>query len=265
MHENNVLICSLVCRRTAYVLDLFLANQQEIHRVYPKCYLVLATDESDFILELKELITRYNLNGEVIFYETIKPDYAKHRVWSIACGREKLRQFAISKNAEFMLFLDSDMTFDPQVVNILMPIIQGFDAVYSGYILRKNRTWGFATGCLLMKRSAFSRIDFRCYEFKNGDTICEDELLDMDLFRIRARVHKGLFLSIKHFRTKEEFFVIKAGPVPRFRKLTSNLMIRYILLITSIRFKHNIASWLYKILIPYFRYKLDHREETPNL
>lgn len=258
MQSNSILICSLQCRRTAYVLDLFLANQQEIQRAYPDCSLVLATDESDFIPELKELIARYNLKGEVIFYETIKPAYPKRRIWSITCGRERLRQFAMSQNAEYMLFLDSDMTFDPQIVNILMSEIQGFDAVYSGYARGENGAWGFATGCLMLKRSAFSRVNFHCYVFRGGnsivDAIAEDELLDMDLFGIGARVRKGLFLSIKHFKNRDEYFVMEAGKVPWFRNLSSNSMIRYILLKTSIPLKYNIESWLYKTLVPYFSF-----------
>jgi hypothetical protein len=40
----DVFVCTVICRRTAYVLDLFLENQREIQLVYPGCRLILATE-----------------------------------------------------------------------------------------------------------------------------------------------------------------------------------------------------------------------------
>ena len=112
MSKADVLICTLICRRTSYVLDLFLTNQKEIQQAYPDCSLIFATDETDYVIELKELLRRYQLSGDVITYEAVKPDYAKNRIWSIACGREALRKYVLSQGAEYLFFMDSDMVYE---------------------------------------------------------------------------------------------------------------------------------------------------------
>ena len=89
----NVVVGAPVYRQGAYVIDKFMSNQQEIQRAYPSCELVLATNEADLADDLKHLLRRWELRGRVITYETVKPDYARTRVWNIACGREAMRRY----------------------------------------------------------------------------------------------------------------------------------------------------------------------------
>lgn len=241
----DVLIGTLICRRTSYVLDIFLANQKEIQQAYAACRLILATDEPDYVSELKELLNQYNLKGDVITYETVKPDYARNRIWSIACGREAERQYVLSYGAKYLLFLDADMTYDPTVVNVLKAKIQGFNAAYSGYMGKENGSWGFGAGCLFINQETLSRIIFRCYEFKNGTVIGEEDLLDIDLFSNHLRSIKGIFVPIRHYRNRREYLAITPGPVSWFRKVANNLLVRYILIRTSILVKYNIQNSLH--------------------
>jgi hypothetical protein len=160
--ENvDVFVCTLVCRRTAYVLDIFLANQKEIQQAYPGCSLIFATDETDYVPELKELLERYNPRGDVITFEVKKPDYATSRIWSIACGREALRQYTVSHNASHLLFLDSDMIYERIVVDILKSNMKGFDVIYSGYKLRHDGSWGFGAGCIMLNKRALNKIPIK--------------------------------------------------------------------------------------------------------
>src|SRR4030042_1230463 len=108
LSKSDVIVGTPLCRRTAFMLDKFLSNQQEIQQAYPDCRLILATDEPDFVAELKQQINHYRLKGEVITYKTIKPDYARSRIWSITSGREALRRYALLQRIEYLLFLDSD-------------------------------------------------------------------------------------------------------------------------------------------------------------
>jgi hypothetical protein len=238
-----------LCRRTAFLLDKFLANQREIQQAYPDCRLVLATDEPDFVAELEEQIKLHHLKGEVITYETVKPDYARSRIWSVTCGREAIRRYALSEGAGYLLYFDADMTYAPSVISILMEKIGGFDVVSSGYMLPRYGAWGFGGGCVLIKRETLAKITFRCYEFKNGWVIYEDESLDMDLFRCRARVKKGIFVPIKHYTDSGQYYAIEPQPVGWFRKLTNSLPVRYVMVRMGLLFKFNIAGllhiWLY--------------------
>ena len=241
--EPDVVIGTTICRHSAFALDKFLSNQQEIGKAYPGCKLILATDEVDFTDGLNQDIQRYGLRAEVITYQTKKPDYARSRIWSITCGREALRRYTLSEQVDYLLFLDADMVYEPSVVSILKREVQGFDVVQSGYNVRG--TWGFGGGCLMLGKETLNKITLRCYEFKNGDVLQEDEVLDMDLFSCHAKVKKGIFLPIKHYHNSETYKAIKPRPVGWFRSVTNNLLVRYILMKTSILVRHNIAGRLY--------------------
>ena len=247
--KSEVIVGTPLCRHTAFMLDKFLSNQQEIQQAYPDCRLVLATDEPDFVAELKQQINHYRLKGEVITYKTIKPDYARSRIWSITSGREALRRYALLQRIEYLLFLDGDMVYEPAVIGVIKSKIQGFDVASSGYRLRRWGELGFS-GCALIKRKILNRITFRCYEFKNGQVIYEGELFDMDMFTCHARVQVGIFVSIKHYRNREEYYAIDPRPLGWFRTLTNNPLLRYMLVRMSILIKYNIAynlqAWLYK-------------------
>jgi hypothetical protein len=248
MNRPDVILGAPICRRTSFVLGKFLANQQEIQQAYPDCSLVLATEEPDFVAELKEQIDHYNLRGDAIAFELLKPGYARRRVWGIAGGREAIRQYTLSQGAEYLLSLDSDMTYDPSVISIMKGKIQGFDVVSSGYQLPRYGAWGFGGGCVLINRETLNKITFRCYEFKNGYAIAEDELLDMDLFTCHARVKKGIFVPIKHYTDKEQYYAIEPQPMGWFRKLTNSLLVRYILIRMGILGKRSIAGRLHILL-----------------
>jgi hypothetical protein len=248
LSKSDVIVGTPLCRRTAFVLDKFLSNQQEVQRAYPNCHLILATEEPDFFDELREQIDRYNLRGEAITFEVVKPDYARSPAWNIACGREALRQYALSQGTEYLLFLDSDMTYDPSAISIMKEKTQGFDVVSSGYQMTHWGGWGFGCGCLLINRETLNKITFRCFEFKNGQVIYEDNSLDMDLFARRARVRRGIFVSIKHYEDREHYYAIETRPMGWFRALTNSSLVRYILIRTSILMRYNIANKLHTLL-----------------
>ena len=120
-------------------MDKFLANQKEIQQRYLSSELVLATVENDFADELEMLLSSWGIRGKVLRYETIKPDYARSRLWNAACGREAIRQYTLSQTeTNYLLWFDADMTYDASVIDILLNEIQGYDVVYSGYAPRDS-------------------------------------------------------------------------------------------------------------------------------
>ena len=227
----SVLVGTTICRRTSFLLDKFLSNQREIQEFSPDCGLVLSTDEADLAAELKRAVSAYHLRGEVVEYETVKPAYARSYLWSLTCGREALRQHFLSYGAEYLLLLDGDMVLEPSAVNILQDRIRGYDVIWSGFRFLPKDDLRFAGGCIMINRKILARNHFRCHEFGNGELIFEDELFDMDSFKCRARVKKGVFLAVKHYRSEQEYSETRPQPVGWFRRLTNSPVARYVLMV----------------------------------
>jgi hypothetical protein len=246
---SDVIIGTPIYRQGAYVLDKFLKNQKQIQQSDPSSELLLATCEPDLIKELENSMASHALRGTVISYEVAKPDYAKSRVWNITRGREAIRQHMLSQTeSHYLLFLDADMTFDQAVIEIMKREIKGYDAVFSGYSLQHFGKGLAGLGCALLTRSTLEKINFRCHEFKNGEVIFEDNVLEMDLFRAGSRVKKGFFLAIDHYTSGGETGHITPQPVAMFRKMANWAPARYALLRASILIRRNIP-WKLKIYI----------------
>lgn len=245
MAKPEIISGTPICRRTAFVLDKFLANQREIQQAYPDCRLVLATDEPDFVAELEEQIKLHHLRGEVITYETVKPDYARSRIWSVTCGREAIRQYAQLQGAEYLLCLDGDMVYDPSVISIVKAKIQGFDVAYSGFRFRRRGTLGFGTSCFMINRKILTKMTFKCYEFRNGQILDDGEAIFLELFRCHARLNKGFFVSIKHYMNSHEYYAVEPQPMRWYQTLTHILLVRYILTRAAVLARYNIARRLH--------------------
>lgn len=241
----NVVVGTPIYRQGAFVLDKFLANQKEIQQVYASSELVFATNEADFAEELENLLNLWALNGKVLRYETIRPEYARSRFWNVACGKEAIRQYTLHQNrAKYLLFLDADMTFDPNVISIMEREIQGYDAVYSGYPLRDLGIALAGGGCCLLTMAAVKEVKWRCLEFKNGAAIADDTLLEMDLIRLGKRIKKGFFLAISHYENEDQAKTVSPRPVGLYQRITHSVLLRYVLARASMALEHDIGSWL---------------------
>jgi hypothetical protein len=249
----NVVVGTPIYHQGAYIIDKFLANQREIQQEYPLSELVLATNENDLVEELERLLSLCELRGRVIPYETVKPDYAQNRVWNAACGRETLRQYTLwQTEARYLLCLDADMTVDPSVIKIMEREIQGYDVVFSGCPLRDYGIGLAGAGCMMLTRDTLEKVKFRCLEFNNGEVMSEDNLLEMDLFRLGSRIKKGFFLQISHYRSEKEARHIAPQPVGVLRRITNSSLVRYGLIRASLMVKHNIP-WKLKVLFNRFQ------------
>lgn len=244
----DVVIGAPIYRKGTYVIDKFLENQRDIQREYPSCELVLATNEVDLAGELERQLDSYGLRGTVISYETVKPGYARNKVWHIACGREALRRYMVlHTEARYFLSVDTDMVYDPGVIERLQHEIQNCDAVFSGYEMRDNGIGLAGGGCIMLNRATIEKVRFRCIEFKNGETITEDNALELDLFRLRRRVKKGFFISIAHYINMAEAKVVTPREVGRLYRMMNHALIRYALIRISIIVHYNIP-WKLKIM-----------------
>ena len=245
----NVVIGAPICRRSAYVIDEFLTNQKQIQQSYPSSELIMVTPEYDFIKELESLVSFYRLRGTVLLHQIEKPDYAQSRIWDIACGREAIREYTLSQTkARYLLFLDADTIVEPSVIKIMEKEMYGYDVVFSGTPLRGYGTGLAGAGCVMLTRSILERFKFRCYEFKNGEVMFEDNILEMDLFRLGSRVKKGFFFSLSHYISAAEVKHIAPQPVGILRKIVNCPFVRYWLIRASIIIQRNIP-WKLKALL----------------
>jgi hypothetical protein len=245
----KIIVGTPVHREGAFVLDKFMANQKLIQQHYPSSKLVFATDDIRFAEELNKLIKDSNLKANVISYQVVKPDYAKSRLWRIAAARESIRKYFLSQpGVDSLLFLDADMTFDPKVITIMQKEMKNYDAVFSGYRFRNDMIGLTGAGCLFLGRSALEKIQFRCYEFKNGQDINEDSVAEMDLFKQRCRIKKGFFVAIDHYASPTEAKHIDPQKVGVFKKVVNNNLVRYCLIKTSVVLHYNIPNKSQRIL-----------------
>ena len=251
----DVIVGSPICRRGAFIIDKFLANQKEIQRNYPQSELVLATEESDFVEELEKRISFYELRGRVILFEVIKPDYARHRVWNIACGREALRQYVLFQTAAgYLLSLDADITYDPSIIQIMKKEIQGYDVAISGVAHSQRALQGgrvttlSPVSCSLLARDTLEKIKLRCYEFRNGEALDDGIALEMDLIRLRSKIKKGFFISISHYTNESEAVCIDPRPLGLLLRITNSSLVRYGLTRVGIVVRRDISMRLQVLL-----------------
>ena len=249
-NDINVLMGTPIHRKSAYILDKFLENQKEIQRRYPSSEIIFATNEDDLADELESLLVSGGIRGKVLRYETVRPDYARSRVWNVVCGREAIRKYVLSQTtAHYLLWLDADMLYDPDIIEIMEREIQGYDVVYSGYRLRTSIAIAMAGGgCCMVTRDVLADVEFRCIEFKNGFAFNEDTLFEFDLIRLGKKIRKGFFFTISHFEDEEHAAVIGPRRVGPYRRLTHSRLARYLLIRTTIALKHDIGAWVNGII-----------------
>lgn len=248
----NILIGTTIYRRGSYVIEKYLSNQKKIQQNYQSSDLVLATTEPDFARELENHIKSWNLKGHIVLYKVVKPDTARSYVWNIACGREAIREHTLSQTKyKYLLLLDADMTYETTVVDILLREIQGYDVVFSGYPLYNYGIGLAGAGCAMFTTNILKKLKFRCHEFKSGEVIFEDNLLEMDLFQSGSRIKKGFFVSIQHHISPAETRCITPRPVGILRKMVNSALVRYVLIRVSLMVHFNIP-WRLKVLFNKF-------------
>jgi len=244
----DVVVGTPIYREGAYIIDRFLDNQRDIQAEYPESELALATNEADFAKDLERSVQSYGLKARVIRYKTTKPDYAKSRVWNVACGRESIREYMLSQTeARYLLSLDADMIYESAIIRIMKEDIQGYDAVFSGCPIREGGVGLAGAGCLMLTRGILENVIFRCIEFKTGEVMTEDNLLEYDLFRQGSRIKKGFFLRTSHYKTANNARHIMPHPVSMYQKVMTSARIRYILIGASLVTRRNIP-WRLKMI-----------------
>ncbi len=243
--DIDVAIGTLAYEAGSYILDKFIANQKQIQECFPTSELIMATSEKNYAANLMNMLTDYGVRGSVISYDIESPYYSKDRIWNIASGREAIRKHFLQKSyPQYLLFLDLDMTFETSVIRTMLKAMQGYDVVFSGYPFKDEGSGLAGCGCVMLTREVLEKIKFHCYEFKNGEVIFEDNLLEMDAYRKGFKINRGYFIGIKHYLSADKFRYGKPHDVIILRKILHNSRIRYFLIRLSVAIKFNVPWFL---------------------
>ena len=229
--------------RTAYILDKFLKNQEKIQSKSKLAVkTVFATEDLEFAEKLKNILKKYNIKSDVITFEVYKPKYAKDRIWNIVSARTSIRDYFLKSQAEYLIFMDADMIFDPEIVNKLIEIVEkGYDVVYNGYLDRGNPSGINLTGFggTLIKRWVMEKTKFRCKE-KNGRVIDEGVYFEFDLVKIGAKVYRGFIAYSEHHDPKRPPSICYPKKLTLQEKLRNNIYLRFLIHLISILLCYDI-------------------------
>lgn len=187
----KILIGSPIAKDSAYALDKFIKNQIEIHKITKnKCLTLFASED------IKKLPFKNKNFGLINFKPIIK---GKDRIWKIVAARNSIREYFLDKNFDYLIFIDSDMTFEPEIVNKLIEKAEeGYDVVFNIYRLKNDQVAYSGFGGTLIKKWVMKKIRFRCYE--NEKTIVDEiNCFKKDLFKIKARTWRGLLTKSIHY------------------------------------------------------------------
>ena len=97
----------------------------------------------------------------------------------------------------------------------------------------------------MINRRTLEKLKFRCVEFKNGDSISVDDMVEMDSFQQGCRIKKGIFLCISHYKSVNEVEHVTPQLVGIYRRILTSAFVRYLFIKVSLITKRNIPKKLW--------------------
>jgi hypothetical protein len=243
---NSLVIVGVpICESKTYILDKFLANQTEIRIHYPNSRIVFAVEDCQSEVEFAK---RVNLEryGKVIYWT---PEPCR-RFWlkNIANAREAIRRYVLTTFADYLMVCDCDMTYDPNLISLMLEQMPCKDAVFSAYRVRPHGTWGWGTSPSLLSRKLLNKIRYRCIVWADKRFLCEDQMLDYDMFLCGAKIARGAYVSNTHHAASDKPLILDVPiEINWMRYLTISLPFRFIVIGVSQVFHYDFTWALYKI------------------
>lgn len=139
-------------------------------------------------------------------------DFKGDRICRIAKARERIRQYFLSGDYSYLLFIDSDIDFPPETLEVLLNA--NADVVYHSYLAHKGypgiggiiRT---GLGCTLIKRKVLEKCDFitgieeEGNEANKGEDILFKEKAENASFSVLVLEN---CLHLKHLQYDKDYF-----------------------------------------------------------
>ena len=232
-----------ICEKKAYIWGKFIENMQQLMQRCPGSRLVFAVRDTpeDRIFAEKY---RLNDNGKVIYYSPEIPPSKQEWLYNIAAARETLRKYSLDKKADYLFMADCDMTFEHDTLPKLIDQIRGNDIVMSAAGVRGFTTWSLRDSSpVLFKGSILKKFHYRCKWYAPKRFICENEMLDYDLFLVGAKIKKGAFITNSHYFDKDTRNELVAPfRIPLSRKIEYSNSFRFVIFNLG-RLFHMSFSW----------------------
>ncbi|MCX7998581.1 MAG: glycosyltransferase [Leptospiraceae bacterium] len=229
--------------KSAYIISKFIKNQKEIQK-YSKieCETVFATEERIFAEKLNELLKKYDGNFKIKEFDVFKSRIGKNRIWNIVSARNAIREYFLKTDADYLVFMDADMLFEPEIINKLLKISKkGYDVVYNGYLDRGNpkgiNLTGF--GGTLIKRWVMEKVKFKCKE-RNGRVIDEGVYFEFELVKIRAKVYRGFIAYSEHHDAEKPPSICYPRELTVWEKIRNNPKFRFCFHLISIPLNYDL-------------------------
>ena len=241
----TVIVGIPICESKSYILDKFLANQMEIKARYPDSQIIFAVENTP---PERGFAKRANLEnyGTVVYWQPItrRPFWLKN----IASAREVIRELAVIMDADYLMVCDCDMTYEPDLINLMLAHTKGKDAVFSAYRVRPHGTWGWGTSPSLLSRELLSMIHYRCIVWADKRFLCEDQMLDYDMFLLGAKIARGAYVSNTHHAASDKPLVLDVPiKIHWWRYLMISLPVRFLAIGVSQIFHYDFTWAIYKI------------------
>ncbi|MDH7593728.1 MAG: hypothetical protein QHG99_05140 [Methanomicrobiales archaeon] len=215
-------------KKSGYILKEFLLNQEEIKKTskFPTI-IIFSTEDMDFCEILENHLVQTSLNYLILPFKIEKPEWARDRIWGLTQAREEIRKYCLNHNSPILIFMDSDMIFDPQIVNKLVDKShEGYDVVYNCYLLKSGRITFNGFGGTLIKIKILKDVPFRCYETIKGSVVDEGFLFEMDLLKMNTKIFSGILCESAHYISADFYLKMVPRSLSGLEKIKSLQIIR---------------------------------------
>jgi hypothetical protein len=225
----NIVIGIPISEKKSYIFDKFINNQIKIKQKTPiQTQIIFSTEDSKFADKINILLTNSELDYKIVVF-AIDPEKSD-RLTKITQAREAIRIEFLKTNSEYLAFFDSDMLFNPNILNILYSKIDKFDVVYNSYLVHNNKICNNGLGTCLIKRQVLSKIKFRSLTlYKYGAYIDEGFYFELDCLHLGYKILEGAFASSCHYSNPTDFNRLEPCEKGRWEKIVHSRLARYIL------------------------------------
>lgn len=213
----------------SYVFNKFIENQVKIKRTTTlETTIIFSTEDRNFASKIERMLINTPLDYKIITFN-INPEL-NYQINNITLARESIRQEFLKTNAKYLAFIDSDLTFDINLLNILINKLDQYSVIYNSYILHNNKVCNNGLGTCLIKREVISKIRIRCSIFLNPYSyIDEGYYFEMDTLHAKFRILQGAFVTSCHYSNNNEIHRLEPREKTRWEKTVHSRMGRYIL------------------------------------
>jgi hypothetical protein len=211
----------------SYVFSKFIENQIKIKNSTTfKTKIIFSTEDPDFASQLENQLKNTELDYSiVIFYRDPELNY---QINNITLARESIRQEFLKTSAKFLAFIDSDLTFNINLLSILINKLNNYDVIYNSYLLHNNKVCNNGLGTCIIKREVLAKIKMRCSIFlKPYMYIDEGYYFEMDTLHAGFKIVQGAFVTSCHYSSNTEIHRLEPREKNRWEKTVHSRLARY--------------------------------------